>query len=147
MSNSYFIGAKNVCILFHPQYSIHIKNFINHCDEIFGWASQYYKKRGTNKIYVVFPTLIRGQDYFQNIENNNIILEFPNNVFIDNLPHPVVIKGYIGHNDQVLHQFLPSIENNHFFHQRISNLEYQNNSNINNLHNNLFIFYIFTEIK
>jgi hypothetical protein len=134
MNNSYFIGAKNVCILFKPENPIHLSNFIYYCDKLFGWASEYHKKRGSNKIYVIFPTLTRGQEYFNKFENN-VSIEFPSDTFVDNLSHPVQLKGYLGHNEQQLYLFLPNIENNNIYHQRISQLENTIHSKINDLCN------------
>jgi chromosome segregation ATPase len=129
--NSFFIGAKNVCIMFNPSKPIHITPFINHCDKLFGWASEYYKKRGSNKIYVIFSTLVRGQEFFHKIENNDIFIEFPSEVFIDNIPYIVRMRGYRRDNCEQLCSLLPNIENVQKVIHPVTNLENNDNKKKN----------------
>jgi hypothetical protein len=126
MNNQYFIGAKNVCIVAVPtnkKSKYNITNFIYHCDKLFGWASQYYKKNGSNKIYVIFPTLTRGKDLIYKLHYEDIIVQFPNDVFLDNIAKTVRISGVLGHSEKEQHLFLPNIENFQIVHNRLENLE------------------------
>ena len=129
--NSFFIGAKNVCIMFNPSKPIHIIPFINHCDKLFGWAQQYHRKRGSNKIYVIFSTLVRGLEYFHKIENNDIFIEFPGEVFIDNIPYNVRIRGYTRDNNNQLCDLLPNIENKKKFVPIVTHFENNDNEKQN----------------
>lgn len=129
--NSFFIGAKNVCIMFNPSKPIHIIPFINHCDKLFGWAQQYHRKRGSNKIFVIFSTLVRGQEFFHKIENNDIYIEFPSDVFIDNIPYVVRLRGYTQDNNNHLRELLPNNENKKNIVPIVSHLENNHNKKTN----------------
>ena len=138
MYNPYFIGAKNVCILAVPtnkKAKYNITNFIYHCDKLFGWASQYYKKSGSNKIYVIFPTLTRGQDLIHKLKYDDIIVQFPNDVFLDNIAKTVRISGVFGHSEKEQHLFIPNVENFQLYHNRLENLESDMRDKINELAN------------
>jgi hypothetical protein len=126
--NSFFIGAKNVCIMFNHSKPIHIIPFINHCDKLFGWPLQYYTKGRSNKIYVIFSTLVRGHEFFNKIENNDIFIEFPSEVFVDNIPYIVRMRGFTRDNSEQLSSLLPNVENTHKVVPRVGDLE--NNKNM-----------------
>lgn len=144
--NTYFIGAKNVCFVFKPFLEIDMNNFIYHCDKLFGWVSHYHKKLGSNKIYVIFTTLIRGNEHFDKIENDNYYLEFPKEVFINNIPNTIKVRGYYGHNEQDIITQLPNVDNIQKIYQRILNIEsfcnsiYTQQNNLNQLNSNQNIY-------
>jgi len=138
MNNEYFIGAKNVCIMACPTNKIekyNITNFIYHCDKLFGWASQYYKKNGSNKIYVIFPTVIRGENLLHKLQYEDIFVEFPNEVFLDNKARTFRISGVLGHSEKEQHLFIPNIENFQIYHNRLEKLEIDIRQKINEFTN------------
>jgi len=142
--NNYFIGAKNVCIVFKPFLPIYMDNFIYHCDKLFGYVSQYKKQLGSNKIFVVFTTLIRGNEYFEKIQTDNFYIEFPKEVFINNIPNQIKVRAYYGNNEQNIILQIPNTDNIQQIHERILNIEcfcnsmhaQQNNLNQQNRYQN-----------
>ena len=135
MINKYFTGAKNVIIIFKSCKQFELTDFIYHCDNLFGWISQYYKKPGSNKLYAIFPTLTRGEEFFDKIEHEEIVIPFPNNVFNDNVSHNVIIRGYYGHSEQDPYLKLPSSINYQYIFERLTHLENNDKEKTNNLVN------------
>jgi len=121
----YFIGAKNVCIMFNPQKPYYNERFVKYSEQIFGGkVVNWSRKSCSNKIYVHFSDITREELLLSRIEyGENILLPFPGCVFKDGSECQVKIRGYSGHNDTNIDVCLPSIENLNIIHSRILELE------------------------
>ena len=121
----YFIGAKNVCIMFNPQKPYYNERFVKYSEQIFGGKIvDWFRKSCSNKIYVHFSNITREELLLTRIDGEeNVLLQFPGCVFKDGSECLVKIRGYSGHNDTNIAVCLPNIENLNIMHSRILELE------------------------
>ena len=124
----YFIGAKNVCIMFKPQKPYYNEQLVKYSEEYFGGkVVNWSRKPCSNKIYMHFSIITREVQelLFSRIEYGENILfgNFEPCVFRDRVQGYVKIRGYSGHNESNIDVCLPSIENLNIMHSRILELE------------------------
>jgi hypothetical protein len=122
----YFIGAKNVCIMFNPQKPYYNEQLVKYSEQYFGGkVIDWSRKPCSNKIYMHFSIITSLDQLINQIEMQENILfgNFDPCVFRDGVQGYVKIRGYSGHNETNINICLPTIENLNIMHSRISELE------------------------